>query len=115
MKVIYITTYAPEWRAPDHGLLIMPRVDRLVVAGLHLVPSQLVPPFLLTVATHHLVAANNRQFREAPAASDFDGLEVGRIYSDRHFRKYSSHYSIQLGELVKAEVLQLGKRARHPL
>ena len=81
MKVIYITTYAPEWRAPDHGLLIMPRVDWLVVAGLlPEVPIQIVPPFLLTVATHHLVAdVNNRQFREAPAASDFDGLEVGRI------------------------------------
>jgi hypothetical protein len=60
----------------------MLRVDRLVVAGLHTaVPFQLVPPFLLAVAAHHLVAANHRQFPEAPAASDSDGLEVGRIYS----------------------------------
>jgi hypothetical protein len=102
-----VPTYAPEWRAPDHGLLIMLRVDRLVVAGLPPdVPNEIVPPFLLTVATHLVVASNNRQFHEALAASDFDGLEVGCICSIRHLRRHlSSHYSIQLGELVKVEVL----------
>jgi len=82
-------TYIPqssEHGALEQGLLVVLRVDRRVqgrvVIGAQPVSVQHVPPFLLAIALHLLasVAADGRQALEAPAAPDFDSLELRREY-----------------------------------
>ena len=70
---------SPEDGAPEHGLLVVPRVGRRVLqAGLHIgVPLQAIPPFLLAVALRRILACNIRQALEVPAAPDL--LMVARL------------------------------------
>ena len=91
------------------ALLVVLGVARLeeggVVAGLHAVPLQLVPPVLLAVDGHRsavLAAAGGggREAPEAPAASDVDGLEVGSVH-------LGPAYQLQTGEVVQVQVLEL--------
>ena len=98
---------SPEDGAPEHGLLVVPRVGRRVLqAGLHIgVPLQAIPPFLLAVALHHILACNIRQALEVPAAPDLDGREIGRIRMAANIAD-----ALQLGELVQVDVLQIGKQ-----
>ena len=74
----------PEHTAPEHGLLVIPWVDGSVVVRLRaVIPLQPVPPFLLAVALHYLVAAADvRKAREAPIAPDLDGLKIRCRHSD---------------------------------
>ena len=68
----------PEHTAPEHGLLVIPWVDGSVVVHLRaVIPLQPIPPFLLAVALHYLVAAANvRKAPEAPTAPDLDCLKI---------------------------------------
>ena len=68
----------PEHTAPEQGLLVISWVDGSVVVRLRaVIPLQPVPPFLLAVALHYLVAvANVRKAPEAPTAPDLDCLKI---------------------------------------
>ena len=100
---------SPEDRASQVALLVVLGVARLeeggVVAGLHAVPLQLVPPVLLAVDGHRsavLAAAGGggREAPEAPAASDVDGLEVGSVH-------LGLAYQLQTGEVMQVQVLEI--------
>ena len=92
---------SPEDRASQVALLVVLGVARLeeggVVAGLHAVPLQLVPPVLLAVHGHRAAAVRGREAPEAPAASDEDGLEVGSVH-------LGPAYQLQTGEEVQVQV-----------
>jgi len=85
------------------ALLVVLGVARLeeggVVAGLHAVPLQLVPP-VLAAHGHRAAAVRGREAPEAPAASDEDGLEVGSVH-------LGPAYQLQTGEVVQVQVLEL--------
>ena len=95
---------SPEDRASQVALLVVLGVARLeeggVVAGLHAVPLQLVPPVLLAVDGHTAAGGDGREAPEAPAASDVDGLEVGSVH-------LGPAYQLQTGEVVQVQVLEL--------
>ena len=86
------------------ALLVVLGVARLeeggVVAGLHAVPLQLVPPVLLAVDGHTAAGGDGREAPEAPAASDVDGLEVGSVH-------LGPAYQPQTGEVVQVQVLEI--------
>ena len=74
----------PEHTAPKQGLLVISWVDGSVVVRLRaVIPLQPVPPFLLAVALHNLVAtADVRKACQAPTAPDLDGLKIRCRHSD---------------------------------
>ena len=99
---------SPENRAPQVTPLVVLGMARLeeggVVARLHPVPLQLVPPIPLAVHSHKATifaaaTASGREMPQAPASSDIDGLELG----SKHL---GLAYLLQTLELIQVQALE---------